>query len=122
MYVCCVCAYMYIWYLEAYRRYNVCTCEYIILQLPIRYTNSIIYVSVCSMYNVHVHDIVFIHVYTCTSAHVTLSFTLQAIHDTLPFKAKAMMERLIAVSQDAVFKLESEPVSTVDFVTLLKLA
>ena len=31
-----------------------------------------------------------------------------------------MMERLIAVSQDAVFKLESEPVSTVDFVNLLK--
>ena len=30
------------------------------------------------------------------------------------------MERLIAVSQDAVFKLESEPVSTVDFVNLLK--
>ena len=44
----------------------------------------------------------------------------QAIHDTLPFKAKAMMERLVAISQDAVFKLESEPASTVDFVNLLK--
>lgn len=44
----------------------------------------------------------------------------QAIHDTLPFKAKMIMERLISVSQDAVFKLESEPVSTVDFVNLLK--
>ena len=45
----------------------------------------------------------------------------QAIHDTLPFKAKVMMERLIAVSQDAVFKLETEPISTLDFVNLLKL-
>ena len=33
-----------------------------------------------------------------------------------------MMERLIAVSQDAVFKLEAEPASTVDFVNLLKSA
>ena len=61
------------------------------------------------------------YVHVCCTLVLRTFFTLQAIHDSLPFKAKVIMERLIAVSQDAVFKLESEPVSTVDFVTLLKL-
>ena len=37
----------------------------------------------------------------------------------MPVKAKQMTDRLIQVSQEAVFKLEQEPSTTVDFVTLL---
>ena len=37
----------------------------------------------------------------------------------IPVKAKSMMDRLIQVSQDAVFKLESEPSTTIDYVNLL---
>lgn len=37
----------------------------------------------------------------------------------MPVKAKQMTDQLIQVSQEAVFKLEQEPSTTVDFVTLL---
>lgn len=37
----------------------------------------------------------------------------------MPVKAKEMTDHLIQVSQEAVFKLEQEPSTTVDFVTLL---
>ena len=37
----------------------------------------------------------------------------------IPVKAKSLMDRLIQVSQDAVFKLESEPSTTIDYVNLL---
>ena len=37
----------------------------------------------------------------------------------MPVKAKQMTDQLIQVSQEAVFKLEQDPSSTVDFVTLL---
>ena len=46
----------------------------------------------------------------------------QALYDIMPDKAKTMMDRLIKISQDAVFKLEGEPTSTLDYVNLLRSA
>ncbi len=45
---------------------------------------------------------------------------LEILYEVLPFKAKTMMESLIQISQDAVIKLEGEPVTTIDFVNVLK--
>ena len=44
----------------------------------------------------------------------------QALYDVLPHKAKTIMDRLIAVSQDAVIKLGVEAASTLDYVNILK--
>lgn len=44
---------------------------------------------------------------------------LESIYEILPHKAKTIMERLIQVAQDAVIKLEGEPVNTMDFVNIL---
>ena len=41
------------------------------------------------------------------------------LYEILPHKAKMIMERLIQVAQDAVIKLEGEPVNTMDFVNVL---
>ena len=46
-------------------------------------------------------------------------FLYQAIHEVMPAKAKAMMDRIITISQDAVFKLETEPNGTIEYVKLL---
>ena len=43
----------------------------------------------------------------------------QAIHNMLPVQAKEVADRVIRVAQDAVFKLDVEPTSTLDYVTLL---
>lgn len=45
---------------------------------------------------------------------------LDILYEILPNKAKTIMERLIQVAQDAVIKLEGEPISTMDFVNVLK--
>ena len=37
----------------------------------------------------------------------------------MPAKAKAMMDGIITISQDAVFKLETEPNGTIEYVKLL---
>lgn len=37
----------------------------------------------------------------------------------MPTKAKDMMDRLIHLSQDAVFRLETEPTTTIEYVKLL---
>ena len=37
----------------------------------------------------------------------------------MPAKAKSMMDRLIQLSQDATFRLETEPTSTMEYVSLL---
>lgn len=37
----------------------------------------------------------------------------------MPQRAKELMEKVIKLSQDAVFKLESEPAATIDYVNLL---
>lgn len=90
-------------------------------------THTCILLLVLNTHDTHLCIHVHVHVYTsnkttCVQCKSPICIPLfQAIHDTLPFKAKVMMERLIAVSQDAVFKLETEPVSTLDFVNLLKL-
>lgn len=44
---------------------------------------------------------------------------LELLYDLLPYKAKSIMERLIQIAQDAVIKLEGEPVNTMDFVNIL---
>ena len=36
----------------------------------------------------------------------------------MPQKAKEMMEKLVKLSQDALFKLETEPTSTVEYINL----
>ncbi len=45
---------------------------------------------------------------------------MQALYNVLPNKAKTIMDRLIAISQDAVIKLGSEPASTIEYVNILK--
>ena len=45
---------------------------------------------------------------------------LEILYDVLPDKAKTIMERLIRISQDAVIRLEGEPVSTIDYVNVIK--
>lgn len=45
---------------------------------------------------------------------------LEVLYDILPHMAKTMMDDLIHVSQDAVIKLEGEPTSTIEYVTVLK--
>ena len=37
----------------------------------------------------------------------------------MPTKAKTMMDRVVHTSQDAVFRLETEPNNTIEYVTLL---
>ena len=37
----------------------------------------------------------------------------------MPTKAKGMMDQLIHLSQDAVFRLETEPTTTIEYVKLL---
>lgn len=37
----------------------------------------------------------------------------------MPTKAKSMMDQLIQLSQDAVFRLETEPTTTIEYVNLL---
>ena len=38
----------------------------------------------------------------------------------MPAKARTMMDWLIHVAQDAVIKLEGEPTTTIDYVTLIR--
>jgi dynein heavy chain len=45
---------------------------------------------------------------------------LEILYEILPYQAKTVMDRLIQVAQDAVIKLEGEPVTTMDFVNILK--
>lgn len=45
---------------------------------------------------------------------------LDMLYEILPYKAKTIMDRLILIAQDAVIKLEGEPVSTMDFVNVLQ--
>ncbi len=45
---------------------------------------------------------------------------LEMLCEVLPRIAKVMMDRLIQISQDAVIKLEGDPVSTMDYVNVLK--
>ena len=45
---------------------------------------------------------------------------LEMMYEVLPRIAKVMMDRLIQISQDAVIKLEGDPVSTIDYVNVLK--
>ncbi len=45
---------------------------------------------------------------------------MQALYNVLPNKAKTIMDRLIAISQDAVIKLGAEPASTIEYVNILK--
>ena len=45
---------------------------------------------------------------------------LDILYEILPFQAKTIMDRLILVAQDAVIKLEGEPLATMDFVNVLK--
>ena len=45
---------------------------------------------------------------------------LDILYEILPDKAKTIMDRLIQVAQDAVIKLEGEPVTTMDFVNVLR--
>lgn len=45
---------------------------------------------------------------------------LDMLYEILPYQAKTIMDRLILVAQDAVIKLEGEPVSTMDFVNVLR--
>ncbi len=47
-------------------------------------------------------------------------YLIQALYDVLPNKAKTIMDRLIAVSQDAVIQLGGEPSCTEDYVSILK--
>ena len=44
---------------------------------------------------------------------------LEILYELLPNKAKSIMDRLIQVAQDAVIKLEGEPVTTMDYVNVL---
>ena len=44
---------------------------------------------------------------------------LDILYEILPHKAKTIMERLIQVAQDAVIKLEGDPVTTMDYVNIL---
>ena len=44
---------------------------------------------------------------------------LDHLYEILPHKAKTIMERLILIAQDAVIKLEGEPIATMDFVNIL---
>lgn len=43
----------------------------------------------------------------------------QAIHTIMPKLARQMMLKLINFSQEAVFQLETEPTSTIEFVKAL---
>lgn len=45
---------------------------------------------------------------------------LDKLYEILPYEAKTIMDRLILIAQDAVIKLEGEPVTTIDFVNVLK--
>lgn len=45
---------------------------------------------------------------------------LDILYEILPNKAKTIMDRLIQIAQDAVIKLEGEPVTTMDFVNVLR--
>ncbi len=47
-------------------------------------------------------------------------FLPQVLYDILPSMAKSMMDRLIQLSQDAVFRLEGDPSSTIDYVRLIQ--
>ena len=45
---------------------------------------------------------------------------LEILYEILPNKAKTIMDRLIQIAQDAVIKLEGEPITTMDFVNVLR--
>lgn len=46
---------------------------------------------------------------------------LQVIHDILPMKARSEVDRLLSELQDAQFKLEFEPTTTIEYVESLML-
>jgi len=52
-------------------------------------------------------------------SHYAFSHFSQVINDILPVKARSEVDRLLAELQDAQFKLESTPTTTLEFVESL---